>query len=122
MQWVVSIPILLLLSALALLRDHSRLSFTSALGDIAVLGGTLVVAVGALQVSRDAPLSSSSAPLSWASPSTLPLSFGIIAVLYCTQFLTLPIEASMRHPEDYDTAIWNVFGVTTLVNLAFALL
>lgn len=121
MQWVVSIPILLLLSALALLRDHSRLSFTSALGDIAVLGGTLVVAVGALQVSRDAPLSSS-APLSWASPSTLPLSFGIIAFLYCTQFLTLPIEASMRHPEDYDTAIWNVFGVTTLVNLAFALL
>lgn len=114
---LVTFPIMVTLALLALLRDHSRLSFTSLLGDVAILGGTVLVAVGALQADAVPP-----APIPWASPSTLPLSFGIIAFLYCTQFLTLPIEASMRHPEEYSFAVWGVFAGTAAANLCFGLL
>jgi proton-coupled amino acid transporter len=119
---VVTIPIMTTLVLLALLRDHSRLSFTSLLGDVAILGGTVIVAAGALTQADTEQRLLSSEPLQWASPSTLPLSFGIIAFLYCTQFLTLPIEASMRHPEEYSFAVWSVFVGTAAANLCFALL
>ena len=58
--------------------------------------GTLIVVQAALQTHGGVESSLQHRALEWASPSTLPLSFGIIAFLYCTQFLTLPIEAAME--------------------------
>jgi hypothetical protein len=73
---MVTIPILVLLVLLSLLRDHRRLSFTSILGDVAIVGGTLIAASSALHVQASEHLLPDTLPLPWASPSTLPLSFG----------------------------------------------
>jgi proton-coupled amino acid transporter len=56
------------------------------------------------------------------APPTPPASAGIIAFLYCTQFLTLPIEAAMAKPDEYAFAVWSVFSVTAAANVCFGLL
>ena len=84
--------------------------------------GTLIVVQAALQTHGGVESSLQQRALEWASPSTLPLSFGIIAFLYCTQFLTLPIEAAMERPEEYASSVWGVFALTAVCNIAFALL
>ncbi|EKX46425.1 hypothetical protein GUITHDRAFT_138176 [Guillardia theta CCMP2712] len=117
------------LTFLSWLRDLRKLSFTSLLGDIAIVGGLIITIISALLVDggmlsgggtswlqdhlREAPL---------LSFSTLPLSFGIIAFLFCTQFLSLPIEASMLHPEQYEQAVFRTFIGTAIANIIFGLI
>lgn len=62
-----------------------KLAFTSALGNVAILLGGLVVFWAAVTGpgTNEVPA---------AIFSTLPLAFGTIAFLFCTQFLSLPVE------------------------------
>jgi hypothetical protein len=90
--WITSTAVVGLV-LLSWLRDMRKLAFTSTLGDIAILCGGLVVFVAAVSEPRN--------EVPAAIFSTLPLAFGTIAFLFCTQFLSLPVEVSLRATDSF---------------------
>eukprot|EP00283_Hemiselmis_rufescens_P007796 CAMPEP_0173431342 /NCGR_PEP_ID=MMETSP1357-20121228/9508_1 /TAXON_ID=77926 /ORGANISM="Hemiselmis rufescens, Strain PCC563" /LENGTH=416 /DNA_ID=CAMNT_0014395805 /DNA_START=215 /DNA_END=1465 /DNA_ORIENTATION=- len=102
---------------LSWLRDLRRLAFTSTLGDFAIVTGGCVVMWFALF--GDKGVRTDQEPIPAAVFSTMPLAYGAIAFLFCTQFLSLPIEGSMQHPEQWPLAVCVSFFLCAIFNSIF---
>jgi len=82
---LVTSAVLTLLVGLSWLRDFRKLAVTSLLGDAAILVASAVVVQRALSRIGEQPSPGAVGAVAWAEPATLPLGFGIISFLFCTQ-------------------------------------
>lgn len=97
------------------IRSFRYLSFTSVLGDIALLLGMSAVFIeGFRTTSVDSPLDYPAFKV-----QSYPLFFGSAAFLFCIHMLVIPVEQSMKNPKRFPTAAVGSFGVVTVLNLVF---
>jgi len=105
------------LALLTWIRSFRYLSFTSVIGDIALVLAMITMFIeGFQQKSIDNPFTDYP-PIEYLS---YPYFFGVAAFLFCVHMLMVPIEQSMQHPEDFNKALYGSFLVVTVFNLVFA--
>jgi len=101
----------------AMIRSFRYLSFTSILGDIALLVGMAAMFIeGFRNESIDNPTDYPAGP---SEPLNLCLFFGSAAFLFCVHMLMVPVEQSMKEPKQFKAALLGSFAFVTTLNLVF---
>jgi proton-coupled amino acid transporter len=101
---------------LCLIRSYKYLSYTSILGDIALMSAVITVIVyGFLNETLVSPME-----LPGFQWKTYPKFFGAAAFLFCIHFLMLPIEQSMIESSKFTTSLNYSFLFVSILNIVFA--
>ena len=101
------------------LRSLRQLSYTSAVGSVALVAAMVVALAYGFRDELD--------HLRTFEPQlgkfdTYFTSFGSIAFLFCIQFLVLPIERAMKKHENFPRALSTSFFIIAVFNILFAVL
>ena len=119
--------VLLILPAAVLLssvRDSNRFAFTALLGDASVLLGMAVVMIYGFIYRDDEDFdneesSSDKGVVTFGSIDGFALAFGAVGFLFFIHFLVLPIEGSMKHPENFDLVVSLTFLGCAVISALF---
>lgn len=113
------VPIVILLSSV---RDVQRFAFASLLGDISVVLGMVVVLIYGVGYHEGNNDESAKRVMAVGSFGDMPLGFGNIGYLFLVHFLALPIESSMRRPDQFISVASVTFSMCALIGGGFGLI
>jgi len=115
--WHMSLVALLLVSPLTWLRSFKILGYASVLGNICLLagiGGTL-----GFGISQEHTLHGN---VTLFNLEGIPSSLGTASFVFCVNFMFLPIERSMKQPQDFNRVMWGCLSSVTLCIQAFGVI
>jgi proton-coupled amino acid transporter len=113
---LVVLPLAVVLSAV---RDVKNFALASLLGDVSVVLGMAVVLVYGL-LYRTSALGEGCVAV--GSLETMPLALGTIGYLFLVHFLSLPIEASMARPENFEQVASVTFITCAVLSGGFGII
>jgi len=115
-NWIFIVMLAAPLVLLSWIRSFRYLSFTSVLGDICLVVGMLCLYIEGFRNNSVDPSKNYPA----LKIETFPSFFGNAAFLFCIHMLILPVEQSMKKPQNFAPTASISFIVVTLLNVSFA--